>query len=186
MGAAWETISFILHTLGSHDQQSSAYAVGHLILFLLAPLWINAFVYMTLSRMVHMMIPDRRVLRIPSTVISKLFVWADVATFIVQAAGGSMTSPGSDANTLKWGMRIYMIGMGLQEGAILGFLSLMIAFQLKMRELEASGAAYTTLEDAGPAYQVALRRWKGVFYALYAVLGAITVRRALVRTLPSA
>ncbi len=46
MGAlSEETVAFILGVrLGCHDQQNSNYAIGHTLLFLLAPLWITAFV----------------------------------------------------------------------------------------------------------------------------------------------
>jgi len=177
MGALWETIAFILHALGAHNQQNVSYSIGHTLLFLLAPLWVNAFAYMSLARMVHMLLPDRRVLGVPSTVISKLFVWADVITFLVQAAGGSMAGPGDDPNTTKLGLKIYMIGIGLQEGAILGFVGLMVSFQLKMRALEGGVTPYADIEDGGSVYRIAHRRWKGILYALYVVLAAITVRR---------
>lgn len=180
MGASWETFSFILHALGSRSQQNMGYSIGHTLLFLLAPLWINAFAYMTLARMVHLLIPGRRLLGVPSTVVGKMFVWADVATFMVQAAGGSMLS-GDDDHVAQLGLKIYMIGMGLQEGAILGFVGLMVAFQLKMRALEAGGggdveAAVTAEGERLVEQPASSRRWKGVLYGMYVVLAAITVR----------
>lgn len=38
MGALWETLAFVLHGLGSRDQQNQGYAISHQLLFLLAPL----------------------------------------------------------------------------------------------------------------------------------------------------
>lgn len=170
MGATWETISFTLHALGAHRQQSTALAMGHTLLYLLAPLWINAFAYMTLARAAHLLSPRRRAGPFKSTVLSKVFVWADVATFLVQGAGGSVASgPDVEPNTLKWGLRVYMIGMGLQEGAILCFVGLMVAFQREMRAVDVVAVAGRTAMG-----------WKGMLYALYAVLAAITVREASV------
>lgn len=105
MGATWETVSFALHALGSKDQQNIAYASSAQILFLLAPLWINAFVYMTFTRAAwYYHYPpgaQRRLLGIPITAITKIFVWADVLAFIVQGVGGSMASPGSGGDIIQ-------------------------------------------------------------------------------------
>jgi hypothetical protein len=51
MGVAWELIAFVTRALGAHDQQNIGYATVSSIFFLLAPLWINAFVYMTVGRL---------------------------------------------------------------------------------------------------------------------------------------
>lgn len=45
---------------------------------LLAPLWINAFVYMTLGRLVYMYMPDRTLLRIGARRLGMLFVCLDI------------------------------------------------------------------------------------------------------------
>jgi hypothetical protein len=42
MGSTWELVSFIFRCLGAHDQQKGVYVIDSTILFLLAPLWINA------------------------------------------------------------------------------------------------------------------------------------------------
>jgi hypothetical protein len=84
MGALWETLAFILHSVGTKDQQQIAYATSWNILFLLAPLWINAFVYMTFAREAYFFLPesDRRIRGINTNSIAKWFVWADVVTFM--------------------------------------------------------------------------------------------------------
>ncbi len=174
MGAVWETVAFILGALGAHDQQSSAYATGHILLFLLAPLWINAFIYMTLARMIFFYLPDQRVWIIKATTMSKLFVWLDVVTFLVQAAGGSMSSPGSDANTIKIGLDLYSAGMGLQEFFILVFTGLMIVFHRKALTVD-QGSAFRRATEDQEGYFVPKKGWKAQLFALYAVLALITV-----------
>jgi hypothetical protein len=84
MGAAWETTSFILHSLGAKNQQQLAYATAWQLLFLLAPLWINAFVYMTFSREAWYYLPgpEKRIRGIKVASIGKYFVWADIFTFM--------------------------------------------------------------------------------------------------------
>lgn len=164
MGAAWETIGFALHAAGAHDQQNAGYATAHNLLFLLSPLWINAFAYMTFSRMVYYFLPGQRVWRINGTSLAKIFVWADILAFIVQGAGGLMANPGNDSDTVKIGVDIYMAGMGIQEAFILFFTFLMATFHKEAIRLERNGMV---LRD---------RPWRPLLYALYGVLLAITVR----------
>ncbi|OJD31022.1 rta1 domain protein [Diplodia corticola] len=164
MGATWELVAFILHALGSHDQQNIGYATAHQLLYLLAPLWINAFVYMTFARMVHYFLPERAVWRIRGQSLAKYFVWADVVSFVVQAVGGLMASPGASADIIKTGIDVYMGGMGLQEAFILCFLGLMVMFHRQSLALEAAGLAHRQYG------------WRPLLYALYGTLTAITVR----------
>ncbi len=161
MGALWETIAFAIHAAGSLDQQQIAYATVWNVLFLLAPLWINAFAYMTFARMVHFYLPGGKVGGLRAGVIARWFVWADVVSFIVQAAGGVMTSPSSSPEVVKIGLDIYLGGMGLQQACILVFVGLMYAFQRRCRMEGVSGEGK--------------RGWKPLLWALYGVLVCITV-----------
>ncbi|KAK7960612.1 hypothetical protein PG996_011257 [Apiospora saccharicola] len=166
MGATWETVSFAIHALGSKDQQNIAYASSAQILFLLAPLWINAFVYMTFTRAAwyYHYPPEaqRRLLGVPITAITKIFVWADVLAFIIQGVGGSMASPGSGGDIVQKGLKVYLVGMGIQQFFIVVFLMFMIHFHLRQRK----GYGYV---DKGSD-------WRPLIYALYATLACITIR----------
>lgn len=163
MGGIWETISFAVHALGAHDQQNVGYSTAHQLLFLLAPLWINAFVYMTFARTVYFFLPEQRVLGIRASSLAKYFVIADVVSFIVQGVGGIMASPTASESVIKTGINIYMGGMGLQEFFILLFTFMMVRFQLRATELDQAGAITRTTS------------WRGLVYTLYGVLTAITV-----------
>ncbi len=175
MGSLWENIAFILHSLGANDQQQIGYATGHSLLFLLAPLWINAFVYMTFARMMWVFLPgDKRIGFVKAQSISKYFVLADILTFIVQGVGGIMASPGADPNTIKIGLNIYLAGLGFQEFFILCFLGLMVTFHRQSLVLDASAAGSGAGVDGYGAQP--RRGWKGLLYTLYAVLSFISVR----------
>ncbi len=50
--------------------------------------------------------------------MSKIFVWADVVTFLIQAGGGSMSSPGADANIIKIGLDVYTAGVAVRKLAL--------------------------------------------------------------------
>jgi hypothetical protein len=181
MAATWETTAFVFHAIGAHNQQTEAYAIVWQILFLLAPLWINAFVYMTFARMVRFYMPNRKVAFVKASHVSKMFVWADIFSFIVQAAGGVMVTPSASASTQRLGMHIYEGGIGLQELFILCFLGLMIAFHVRVRKLNRSRPVLPEEDtfDADVAEEPQeMKKTKGalwLLYALYAVLAFITV-----------
>ncbi|KAL7943387.1 RTA1 like domain-containing protein [Trichoderma barbatum] len=181
MAGAWETIAFIFHSIGAHDQQNVAFATIWQILFLLSPLWVNAFVYMTFARMVHVYIPDRKVWIVKASQVSKLFVLADILSFIVQASGGILVSPGVSPSTQEIGMHIYEGGIGLQELFILCFIALMIVFHLRINKLSHErpmAPEEANLNEANGEYRDT-EKPKGalwLLYALYAVLAFITMR----------
>lgn len=166
MATAWELGAFITRALGSRNQQSSGYAVGSNILFLLAPLWINAFVYMAAGRLVWMLHPDRSIWRFKAVSLGKYFVWLDVFSFLVQGTGGSMLNPGNSAQALDIGKKIYMSGVGVQQFFILLFIALIVRFHLDALRLERQGL----LADKGSKW------WKYLTYTLYIVLVLITIR----------
>ncbi|KAF4496485.1 phospholipid-translocating ATPase [Fusarium agapanthi] len=136
MGAAWETIGFAFKTLGSRNQQNTTYVILGQLFFLLAPLWVNAFVYMAVARMVYFRVPDRKLLGIKAIRMTLLFVWLDIILFLVQGAGGSMLSNNDDMNVIRIGQKVYMAGVGLQLAVILIFIGITTFFYSKLRQLE--------------------------------------------------
>lgn len=132
MGAAWECGGYIFRTLSVVHQLNSTFALVQLLLILLAPLWINAFVYMVLGRAIHFFLDDDRVLRIRARHITLMFVLFDIAAFLVQATGGAMTSSSEPLSTQKLGLHIYMGGVGLQLFFICVFIALASQFQRKL------------------------------------------------------
>ena len=87
MGALWEFASFSIRSAGAKHQENTALATVSQILVLLAPMWINAFLYMVLGRMIYYFVPEQKVLGVKAVKIAKIFVWLDVASFIVQLGG---------------------------------------------------------------------------------------------------
>jgi hypothetical protein len=166
MGAAWETVAFVTGALGAHNQQSMTLALLHQLFFLLAPLWVNAFAYMTFARAVHFYLPGGRVWRVRGASLAKYFVWADVLAFLVQAGGVLMMSPGASTSTILNGLHVYTAGIGLQEAFVLCFVALMVCFHRKAVALESAGAERGLRE----------RGWRQPLYALYGVLFVISVR----------
>lgn len=105
MATAWETTGFTMRILGARNPRSRAFSIGSNLLIILSPLWVNAFAFMVMGRVVYFWLPRRSVWKIKARTMTKWFVWLDVITFFVQAGGGSLLD-GDDAKLAKIGMNI--------------------------------------------------------------------------------
>lgn len=161
MGTLWEALGFALRTASTKQQQNSGLVLVSQILVLLVPLWINAFIYILLARLVYYISPKHSVFHIPAQLLSVMFVALDFITFVVQLAGGMMAGPTAPVEEQMKGIHIYMGGIGLQQFFIVIFLGIAVKFQLEMRQLEKIHAG-----DGS---------WKKLLWAVYAGLGFITV-----------
>ena len=132
MATLWETIAYSLRAVGTRYQQAMAFFFPQLLLILLSPLLINAFVYMVFARMVHFFDRHQKVAGIKARRLSLVFVLLDVASFLTQLTGASMLS-GTDSTQLNTGKNVYMAGIGLQQACILAFVGLVIRFDLRAR-----------------------------------------------------
>jgi hypothetical protein len=164
MGVLWEAGAYCARIFGTKDQQSIAELLTFQVLVLLAPLWVNAFDYMVLGRMIQHFVPNHSIFGIRASTLSVYFVLLDIGSFIVQVYGTTMTGPGPAATMLK-GTHIYMSGIGIQEFWILVFLCFGIKFHRTMLQLERA--------DQLPSDK---QNWKRLLYTIYASLGFITVR----------
>lgn len=77
MGVLWELITFAARSVGAKFQQSVA-PVYVALLILLAPIWVNAFVYMVLGRMIWFFVPEQKIWGLRGIKVAKYFVWLDV------------------------------------------------------------------------------------------------------------
>ncbi|KFA74033.1 hypothetical protein S40288_05177 [Stachybotrys chartarum IBT 40288] len=132
MATLWETLAFTFRAISAKNQQSDGIYLVFQIFILLAPLWINAFAYMTLGRMIYFFHPSRSLFRVPATTVAAVFVLLDVCSFVIQLIGGGMASPSATPQDLERGLNIYMGGIGLQQFFIVVFSLLCIAFQSQM------------------------------------------------------
>lgn len=163
MAALWEMIAKIFFALGALDQQQIAYATVSSVFFLLAPLWVNAFVYMTFARMVQYFLPEKRIRFVMASSLAKYFVIADIVSFVIQVVGAIMASPGTDPSVIKIGINVYTGAIALQQACILMFTGLMVLFLRRAKVLEATDGIYRK------------QSWRPLLYTLFGVLVAITV-----------
>ncbi|KAJ7715714.1 RTA1 domain-containing protein [Mycena maculata] len=158
MAGIWETAGLVLRVLSVLHTTSSAYGEPSQLLILLAPLWINAFLYVLMSRVVYFYVPEKRVAGISAQRLSLCFVMLDITAFLMQAGGGSMINSNNSAKTQMLGIHIYMGGIGLQQFFILGFTALVVRFHVRMNRIGGS------------------TEWKHPLYAMYTSLLLITIR----------
>lgn len=108
MGALWETLGFALRSYSTQTLDSTGPYIPAQILIVLAPLWLNAFIYMVLGRMIHFFLPDKRCFGISARRLTLIFVILDVFAFLIQGASSSMLSS-DDPKLINIGKNICMI-----------------------------------------------------------------------------
>ncbi|KAJ5373913.1 hypothetical protein N7517_005919 [Penicillium concentricum] len=163
MGVSWETVAYAVRAFSTHNQQNETVVTVAQMFILLAPLWVNAFDYMVLARMIHFFVPERRIGMFKPSLLAKTFVLLDFISFVIQMIGGFMAT-GTDQQEMN-GIHIYMGGIGIQEFFIVCFLVLAVQFHRLMLKLERAGRL-----------PVEKLNWRRMLYALYGSLLAITVR----------
>ncbi|KAH8659858.1 RTA1 like protein-domain-containing protein [Xylariales sp. PMI_506] len=132
MASIWETAAFASRAISSRFQQSDGIYLVFQIFILLAPLWVNAYAYIILGRMIHFFLPSGSLLGIPAATIGAIFVLLDLVSFVVQLVGGSMAGPTSSAEDQLKAIHIYMGGIGMQQFFIIVFVGLLLAFWSKV------------------------------------------------------
>ncbi|KAF7539256.1 hypothetical protein G7Z17_g12455 [Cylindrodendrum hubeiense] len=167
MAGLWETFAFLFRALSTKDPQNEGIYLVFQIFILLAPLWVNAFAYMTLGRMVYFFIPSQSIFRIPAVILAAIFVGLDIISFVIQLVGGSLAGPGSPPDDQLRAVHIYMGGIGLQEFFIIIFVGLCIAFQRAMSKLDRQNK-----KSVG----IIRSPWGVLLCTLYFSLSMITIR----------
>ncbi|RFU32805.1 hypothetical protein B7463_g3580, partial [Scytalidium lignicola] len=161
MATIWEAGGFGIRTYATDHQLSTRAFNGQQIITLLAPLWVNAFLYMLLGRMIDYFVPEKTIGGIYSHRIALIFVWADVITFVIQLAGAVMVSIPDSSYANSIGKSVYMGGVGLQQASLLSFLLLAILFHRRLR------SGFLVSGDT---------LWHPILFALYTVVTLITIR----------
>ncbi|EER37127.1 RTA1 domain-containing protein [Histoplasma capsulatum var. duboisii H88] len=161
MAVLWETGGFAMRVVSAKKIYGLWHFIPQQLLIILAPVWLNAFVYMVLGRMIYFYIPEKKIFGISAQRITLVFVLLDVFSMFVQSSSASLMSSDS-SNVAKMGVNIYMGGIGLQEFFIIMFLFLAGRFQYLMNKIE--------------VYQPQHLPWRRLLYTLYVVLLLITIR----------
>ena len=78
MAAAWETSGFVIRSISVQHQASFGLFLASFLFVLLAPIWINAFIYQIMGRMILYFVPEQKVMRVKAQKLTLLFVWLDI------------------------------------------------------------------------------------------------------------
>jgi hypothetical protein len=166
MAGLWETAGFSIRAAATRSQLQLGFFLPEELLIMLAPLWVNAFIYMLVGRMVNYYLPEKNVYGFPARKMAVVFVCMDIISFIVQGTGGTIAS-GSESQSdpiVMIGLHVYMGGVGLQQLFILLFSILIVKFHRRLLNLERS----VGLGEKS--------NWLPLLYATYACLVFITIR----------
>ncbi|KEF57289.1 uncharacterized protein A1O9_05206 [Exophiala aquamarina CBS 119918] len=170
MGGIWELVGFTLRVCSILNPSNGGYYSNMGILILLAPLWINAFVYMALGRLVHFTLVHDTVLRLRARHLTVMFVIFDITAFFMQAGGGIAAAKSSNPSTKRTCYNIYSAGVGVQMGFILWFVALVFRFHYKLRQ--------PNIYELFDQRRAALKSVRHMIYALYAALVLILYRNS--------
>lgn len=133
MGGIWETIAFLTRVQEIKHPENVHLVRTSFLFILLAPMWINAFDYVLLGRMVYFFIPDKKILGMRAQRIAIGFVLGDIASFFIQLSGGLLTLNDNDPDRVLKGLHIYTAGVCLQEAVILTFVVLAVQFLKRLK-----------------------------------------------------
>ena len=130
---------------------------------------INAFLYMTLGRMVQFFLPEQRLVKISAQRFGLIFVCLDIFAFIIQLIGvGILVQTDASNDTVLRGVHIYMGGIAIQETFIIGFIGLTIHLHRKLLYFEKTGGQLEKMTNLS-------FNWRWLFYTMYFALTMITV-----------
>ncbi|KAA8910706.1 RTA1 like protein-domain-containing protein [Sphaerosporella brunnea] len=87
MGCTWEFFGFVTRILAIKHPTENKYYAPSLALIVLAPIWIAAFDYMSLGRLILLFLPSKRCLGLSARKVALIFVAGDITSFMVQLAG---------------------------------------------------------------------------------------------------
>ncbi|KAJ9652588.1 hypothetical protein H2198_008157 [Neophaeococcomyces mojaviensis] len=170
MGGLWETTGFILRVLSVTNPRNGAFYSNQGILILLAPLWINAFVYMALGRLIHFSLIQDTVLRIKARRLTLIFVLFDITAFLMQATGGILAADSESSQTKKTGYNIYTAGVGIQ----MGFIGIFVVMAARFHHKLLNPCTYNLCDEADQS----LSAVKRMLFSLYAALALILYRNS--------
>lgn len=108
----------------SHADMLSSY----LITLTIAPVFMTAAIYLTLSRTI--ILSDEQLSRLKPRTIAIVFMSSDIISLVLQAAGGGIadTAPDDDPDLAQMGIDIMVAGLVLQCVSLMAFLAIMIDF----------------------------------------------------------
>ncbi|EAQ86735.1 hypothetical protein CHGG_07988 [Chaetomium globosum CBS 148.51] len=136
-GILLELLGYIARILMRDNMFTDSYFIMYLVCLTIAPAFLAAGIYLSLSRLVVIYAPDRA--RLPAQVYTYIFIGCDVVALVLQAAGGAVASIselGSPA--LRAGVDTMIAGVAWQVVALALFGVLCLDFWIRVRSTPTS------------------------------------------------
>ncbi|KAK3297749.1 RTA1 like protein-domain-containing protein [Chaetomium fimeti] len=131
-GLILELLGYIARVLMRDNMFTDVFFIMYLVCLTIAPAFLAAAIYLSLSRLVVIYAPDRA--RFRPQVYTYIFIGCDVVALILQAAGGAIASIsefGSPA--LRAGINTMIAGVAWQVVALALFAALSFEFWMRVR-----------------------------------------------------
>lgn len=146
MGAVWEAAGYGFRSFNIAHPHVGGIFTTQFLLILLAPLWINAFMYMILGRMVHFFLVKDQIFGLRARRLTLMFVLFDISAFLVQLTGGVMSGV-TDPTWAKTGLWIYTAGVALALTFVCVFTGIAIRFWQLLKVQSATEKYGVMMED---------------------------------------
>ncbi|GAA5827141.1 hypothetical protein JCM11251_001137 [Rhodosporidiobolus azoricus] len=125
------TLGILLRFVYRQDLPDLGRYIAQYMFVLLSPCGFLANNYILLSRLSRAMGPEAvHSLFLPAHHVGTIFIWSDVITFLLQAAGGGMTA-GNDPDRAKVGKTVALAGLSIQLASYILFTCLLLVFGFK-------------------------------------------------------
>ncbi|GAA5967414.1 hypothetical protein JCM11641_000541 [Rhodosporidiobolus odoratus] len=179
IGMTGMTVGFVLRLVYRNSPYSLGLYAMQLLFLLLSPCAFLAVDYVILKHLAVSMGPDvvKSCLFLPIGVVVKLFVWSDVITFLMQAAGGGLSATTGEG--AKIGPKIALVGLIIQLVSFGLFTLLLIIFAYRVR------TRFPHLRSPVPAFSFStynltstdlVNDWRVLFYVMCLTCVGIMIR----------
>ncbi|KAJ6512800.1 RTA1 like protein-domain-containing protein [Mycena sanguinolenta] len=137
LGMTAMATGFILRVVYANPPYTLGKYIGMDLFILLSPCLFLATDYMLLSHLARSFddeVSDRCLL-IRHSRVTKIFVWSDVITFLLQSSGGAMTASKNNLSLVNVGNKIALVGLTLQAVSFALFTIVLIVFAYRISKL---------------------------------------------------
>ncbi|KAK4251631.1 sphingoid long-chain base transporter RSB1 [Corynascus novoguineensis] len=133
-GLFLEVLGYIARILMHNNMFSDSYFIMYLVCLTIAPAFLAAGIYLSLSRLIVIYAPDHA--RFRPQVYTYIFIVFDLIALILQAAGGAVASSVPfDSPSLQSGINTMVAGVAWQVVALVLFGLLSFEFWMRVRKI---------------------------------------------------
>ncbi|RFU32420.1 hypothetical protein B7463_g3943, partial [Scytalidium lignicola] len=171
-GVILEVLGYVGRIMSWHDQWNENGFLMQIVCLTIAPAFLAGGIYLCLRRIVYAFGPENS--RIKPESYTRIFIPCDLASLLLQAAGGGIASAASHQNTNPVvGNDIMIVGLSVQVFTLLIFIILCLDFARRtyMRYKTLGDAAF----DQNPAFAKLREGWRFKAFLIALALATICI-----------